>query len=70
MYVRLVKLQSSRKKKNGCRGPRGLVVKRRNVLDMGFWPTRKREGSCSTSYVLGTSTARDIEFVASVRFPN
>ena len=39
------------------------------MLDMGCWPTRKREGSCPTSSVLGTSTARDVEFVASVRFP-
>ena len=46
MYVRLVKLGSpfnyvmfrtKKKTKTGCRSPRGLVVKRRNVLDMGRW---------------------------------
>ena len=29
----------------------------------------KRESFCPTSSVLGTSAARDVEFVASVRFP-
>ena len=36
---------------------------------MGCWPTRKREGFYPTSGVLGTSAARDFEFVSSVRFP-
>ena len=54
----------------GRRRQRGLLVKRRNVLDMGCWPARKREGSWPTSSVLGTSTPRDGEFVASVRFRN
>jgi len=31
---------------------------------------KKKRGFCPTSSVLGTFTARDIEFVAAVRFPN
>ena len=36
----------------------------------GVLAHKKERGFCPTSSVLGTFTARDIEFVASVRYPN